>query len=412
MPQTFTDVACTVCGCVCDDLQVTIADDCVSNVRGACRTAEPWFAALAKPSTYPPATIEGQPASLAEAIGRAADIPRGCRAPLIWGLTRSSTAGQRAAVALAEQRRGTIDTTSSLQPAATLAFQNVGQSTCTLGEVRSRADLVIFWNTDPATTHPRHLERYSVDPPGEFTPRGRADRTVVVIDSTATETSRRADTFFQIPTGNNLNVVTALRQLLTEPESPLTSDIGIERDEMLQVLDKMKSCRYGALFFETGEGDTARDFAEAVLQLTRELNKSTCFTAHYIPKTGGLTGADNVLCWQTGFPFAVNFSLGYPHFNPMSTRHTHCSRTETSTPASSSAARGWYISHQPHVGPKNACRRSRWTIPIIHHRSQRQSKSQPRSTASTPQAPPTAWTACQSRFANSRQQTCQPTMKF
>jgi formylmethanofuran dehydrogenase subunit B len=31
---------------------------------------------------------------------------------------------------------------------------------------------------------------------------------------------------------------------------------------------------------------------------------------------GDVSGADNVLCWQTGFPFAVDMSRGYPRYNP------------------------------------------------------------------------------------------------
>ncbi len=140
MPQTFIDVACTVCGCVCDDLQVTVGDGRITQVRGACRLAEPWFAAISNPATRPAAAIDGNTASLAQAIERAAEILRDSRAPLVWGLTRSSTAGQRAAIALAEQLGGTVDTTASCHPAATLAFQNVGQSTCSLGEVRNRCE--------------------------------------------------------------------------------------------------------------------------------------------------------------------------------------------------------------------------------------------------------------------------------
>ncbi len=31
---------------------------------------------------------------------------------------------------------------------------------------------------------------------------------------------------------------------------------------------------------------------------------------------GDVTGADSVLCWQTGYPFSVNLARGYPRFNP------------------------------------------------------------------------------------------------
>ena len=47
---------------------------------------------------------------------------------------------------------------------------------------RNRADLVIFWGSNPAESHPRHLTRYSTMPKGLFVPNGRKDRTVVVVD--------------------------------------------------------------------------------------------------------------------------------------------------------------------------------------------------------------------------------------
>src|SRR5688572_18019126 len=112
MSQTFSDVACTVCGCVCDDLRVTVEDDRITGAEGACRLAEPWFAALANPPARPPAAIAGRAVSLDQAVEHAAEILRHSRAPLIWGLSRSSTAGQRAAVLLAQKICATIDTTA------------------------------------------------------------------------------------------------------------------------------------------------------------------------------------------------------------------------------------------------------------------------------------------------------------
>jgi formylmethanofuran dehydrogenase subunit B len=53
-----------------------------------------------------------------------------------------------------------------------------------------------------------------------------------------------------------------------------------------------------------------------LLQLVAELNDHTRFTARRLRIPGDVAGADSVLCWQTGFPFAVNFSRGYPRYNP------------------------------------------------------------------------------------------------
>ena len=71
----------------------------------------------------------------------------------------------------------------------TLAVQRVGKVSASLGEVKNRADVVVFWGSDPVVTHPRHFERYSVDPPGRFVPRGRAERTLMVADLERTATA-------------------------------------------------------------------------------------------------------------------------------------------------------------------------------------------------------------------------------
>src|SRR5262245_44267065 len=110
MPQRFTDVACTVCGCVCDDLQVDFDGGRITNVERACSLAQPWFAALSRPLRRPAATVGGKSSTVDEALDQAAGILRKSRAPLIWGLSRTSTPGQRAAIALAEQIGATIDT--------------------------------------------------------------------------------------------------------------------------------------------------------------------------------------------------------------------------------------------------------------------------------------------------------------
>jgi formylmethanofuran dehydrogenase subunit B len=43
LSHVFEDVACTVCGCVCDDLRVTVQDGRVVRAERACALAEPWW---------------------------------------------------------------------------------------------------------------------------------------------------------------------------------------------------------------------------------------------------------------------------------------------------------------------------------------------------------------------------------
>ena len=80
----------------------------------------------------------------------------------------------------------------------------------------------------------------------------------------------------------------------------------------------MKACRYGVLLFGMGLTMTrGRHFnSGALLALASDLNAFTHFVAKPVRGHGNVTGADNVVSWQTGFPFGVNFSRGYPRFNP------------------------------------------------------------------------------------------------
>jgi formylmethanofuran dehydrogenase subunit B len=199
-----------------------------------------------------------------------------------------------------------------------VAVQEVGESTCTLGEARNRADLVIFWGTNPAISHPRHFERYSVEPVGEFLPGGRQDRTVVVVDIQPTETSASADLFFQVEPGKDFEALWALRMMLQGQLPNPAAITGIPPEKLAELLDRMRHCRYGVIFFGFGlsRGPNGHNTVEALLKLVRDLNQHTRFSVRRMRGSGDVTGADMVLAWQTGYPFSVNLARGYPRYNP------------------------------------------------------------------------------------------------
>ena len=303
---TFADVACTVCGCVCDDLRVTVEGGRIVDAAGACELARPWFLGQSSSIGDRP-EIDGEPVEWVDAYDCAAAILRDSRAPLIYGLSRSTTEGQRAAVALADFLGATIDTTASSGHAPSIvALQQVGESTCTLGEVKQRADLVLFWGCDPLTTHPRHIERYC--PPGA---------TIVVVDSVETATAARAELFVRIPAEQNWDAFWTLRMLV--------QGIACQASpELLALAERMKTCHFGVVFFGSGltQGRLAHRTVEALLQLVTDLNDHSApdtrrrFYARRMRRYGDIAGADSVLTWQTGYPFGVNFAAGYPRYNP------------------------------------------------------------------------------------------------
>ncbi|MCE9528371.1 MAG: formylmethanofuran dehydrogenase subunit B [Planctomycetales bacterium] len=317
-PQLFEDVACTVCGCVCDDLKLTVENGRIVRAEGACDLAEPWL--LAQNTRQPHvAEIQGRAVSIATAVAKAAEVLQAAKAPLIYGLSRSSTQGQRQAVRLADALGANIDTTASLCHAPSImALQQVGESTCSLGEIRNRADLVIYWGSNPVTSHPRHMERYAAFPTGQFVPGGREGRMLVVVDVQLTETSQEADLFIQVEPGGDFDLLWTLRGLVQGLTFSDDDVAGVPMAVLRNLVERMKHCQCGVFFF--GLGLTQRGVGhanvEALLRLVRDLNAHTRFHARRMRVYGDVAGADTVLCWQTGFPFSVNLARGYPRYSP------------------------------------------------------------------------------------------------
>jgi formylmethanofuran dehydrogenase subunit B len=167
------------------------------------------------------------------------------------------------------------------------------------------------------------MERYSAEPTGLFVARGRADRYIAVLDREPTETSQNSDTFIRLTPDEDLDACNTLLQQVSSESQASEGITGTIPNELQPLAVKMKSCRYGALFVGTGQGGCDGASIEALVRLVAELNKFTRFTIHFMPKAGGLTGAENVLCWQTGFPFAVNFANGSPQYDPVAFSANH-----------------------------------------------------------------------------------------
>ncbi|HET6881671.1 MAG TPA: hypothetical protein VFI31_16015, partial [Pirellulales bacterium] len=180
------------------------------------------------------------------------------------------------------------------------------------------ADMVVFWGSDPLVTHPRHWERYSVEPAGRYVSRGRKDRLVVVADTTQTATAMAADLFIPIEPGRHFDALFALRALTRDSVSAREGDYGAPISLLSELAQRMKRSRYGAMFFgvDLARGEGGHCNVQALLQLVTDLNAFSRWCAMRMRVQGNVVGADSVLTWQTGYPFAVNMARGYPRYNP------------------------------------------------------------------------------------------------
>ena len=151
---------------------------------------------------------------------------------------------KRQAVSIADWAGSNIDTTTSVcHGPSGMAFQGVGEVTCSLGEVRNRGDLIVFWGSNPAESHPRHFTRYSLMPKGMFVPNGRKDRTCVIVDVRKTKSAKAADLFIQIHPRKDFEALWVLRALAQgielDPEQ-VQHDTGQPLEVWTDLMSRMK----------------------------------------------------------------------------------------------------------------------------------------------------------------------------
>lgn len=305
--QIFEDLACTLCGCVCDDLQITVRQNRILEMQNACQHAEPWLLAQ-NTRSQTQNQIRGQSVPLEDARQEGLRLLQSSRNPLFYGLSSSSTVGQRAACHLADRIGAIIDTSASTCHAPSImALQRVGESTCSLGEIKNRSDLVIYWGSNPIDSHPRHLERY-VSP----------DAHRVVVDTRFTETAEQAETFLQIEPQSDFEVLSCLRGLVRgiDLETQRLGHLPVQ--QLQQLAKRMVQSQHVAFFFGLGltNGCTPHLNVEALLKLATDLHQHTRCVVRRMRRYGDVAGADSVLCWQTGYPFSVSLNRPWPRYNP------------------------------------------------------------------------------------------------
>ena len=192
--------------------------------------------------------------------------------------------------------------------------------TCTLGEVKNRADFIIYWGGNPAECHPRHFTKYALMPKGKFLPRGRKDRTMVLVDIRETMSAKAADIFLQVRPGKDFEMLSILRALVKNQKvsAEAAAETGLTLEQLQDLVNRMKAAKFGVLFFGMGLSMTRGKHmnSAAALTLAAELNAFTKFVAMPMRGHGNVTGADVVLRYTTGYPFGVSLTRGYPRFNP------------------------------------------------------------------------------------------------
>ncbi len=322
--ETFTGVVCPFCGCLCDDLEITVEGGRILKVGNGCAYSLAKYLNYHRDRITTPMVREGGKqvsVGVDEAIEWAARLLDEAEYPVLYGWSSTSAEAIGVGIELAEEVGGAIDNTTSVcHGPTTEALQELGLPGCTLGQVKNRADLIIYWGSNPLQSHLRHMSRYTIGAEGRWR-RSRDERTLVVVDVRRTYTARVADYFIQVEPNRDYELITALRMALRHEDLEQDVVAGVPAEDIEALADLMMGCEFGALFYGLGltmSYGKNRNI-DAAISLVRDLNRWTKFVM--IPMRGhfNVNGANIVFLWQTGYPFAVDFSHGYPIYAPGAT---------------------------------------------------------------------------------------------
>jgi formylmethanofuran dehydrogenase subunit B len=308
-------VTCLGCGCGCDDITVTVADGRIVDASPSCPIGRAWFG----DGTVPSEVLRGgRPASVDEAISEAASVLVGAAGRcLVYLAPDLSAQAQGMAVAIADLLRGTVDSaTSGTAAAGLLAAQRRGRAGATLGEIRNRADVLMFWAVDPSQRYPRYLQRYALEPAGTHVPKGRAGRFVIGVSVGAEKALKGADLTLELEPGEEVTALSLMRAAVQGRS--LTSKVSPRLTQAVEIAARLAKAKYAVLVHDAEPTVEGRDSlrVEALIALTLALNEPTRAALSSLRSGGNRPGAESVLTWQTGYPFAVDYSRGFPRYTP------------------------------------------------------------------------------------------------
>jgi formylmethanofuran dehydrogenase subunit B len=307
------NAVCLGCGCACDDIGVVVEGGRIVEARNACPLGLRWFG----DGSLPGAVLGGRSNAIEDVVGEIADVLRSARAPLVYLAPDLTSEAQRAAVAIADQLHAFVDgVTSATASEGILAAQRRGRAGATLGEIRNRADVLVFWAVDPALSYPRFQSRYAPNPVGVHVPNGRADRTVIAVDVGSQRGPDDADMRIQMTADEESLFFASLRGYLAGRTLGGASIVA----RVTELAGRLNRARYAVIVTDAELAPERAAVpamrADSLIALTQSLNATTRGSLCALRAGGNRNGADTVLTWQTGFPMAVDFSRGAPRYTP------------------------------------------------------------------------------------------------
>lgn len=307
----MVNLVCTGCGSLCDDIQVEIKNNHIARIENACAKGAAFVYALDNPERRTTCLVRHKEVPLERAIGEAKHLLLEAKRPLIFGLDNSTLEAQAKAIRLARELGAVIDDASSFSYAGLIqGLLDVSPRTCSLSQIRDKADLLIYWGSNPLHSQPRHLSRFSYYSYTDYDEAGWLPKVkmtcVEVRDTELTSICKPA--FKLIPGGD--------REFIREVLSIIKGGEGT--DEAKAFLELIKNsqvcvifCGRGLIYSVNGNFDLFNEMVEGLSQWTE---------VSVIPMIDefNMLGFNKSLREETGYISQVSFHGGIIHGTELS----------------------------------------------------------------------------------------------
>lgn len=289
---------CTGCALLCDDIETIVENNRIIGTKNACRRGSAKIKGC-KNRLFP--SISQKPADMESSIKKAAEIIKSARSPMFYGLDNSTCQSQSKGIKIAKKMNAVIDDTSSFcQGLLIERILNKKFRTCSLEDIRNKADVLIYWGSDAQDSQPRHLSRFSLFPRGESRQRGyEEDRLSIAIDVRESNTAKICKGhFYRIPLKGDSEFILALIEALSGKVP------SYDTKKMLELAGILKKAEFGAIFVGLGLTYSIKEDFDILTALADKLSNFNIMpmVGHY-----NMRGFNEELFKETGFINRVKF---------------------------------------------------------------------------------------------------------
>ncbi|MFL9891087.1 molybdopterin-binding domain-containing protein [Paraburkholderia sp. RL17-381-BIF-C] len=301
------DWTCPFCPLLCDDLVVESREDATLAVPDTeCPRLAQALACFGNADAACRNSVDGHDADLDTAVASAARILSSARRPLFGALT-TDVAGTRALYTLAAGCGAILDHLhGDASSAATLSLQDRGSFFTTLSEVRSRADLLVFFGCQPSQRYPRFFARTL-----EGTPQ---QRELVFVGCTPDPAaSGLANTHVEalLPHADPFDTLALWSALAEGREAGTLQDDGTGAAQALATLQaRIAAAHYTVLVYEPAAlpGPHAALLIEALNRIVKAANRTVRAVCLALGGDDGALTVNQTVTWLSGLPLRTRVS--------------------------------------------------------------------------------------------------------